>query len=142
MTTQRMDVGIIMSYPVGQSATKADLAGKPVQHLVPTVVTTGAAVWQQVATIAPGTLAPGKYAVSRVICYSATGKAFRLTHSDFQGLKPGGRIGYAICQKKNVFDFGDFDECPIFDASETLGIDLLTVSAETPVLAIEVVKVA
>lgn len=145
MTTQRVDAYLIMSYPVGESVPKSALAGKQVISLSSaegtlTVATTAAAAWGEVATIAPGKLAPGRYAVSKFICYSATGKAFRLTNVGFYNLKPGGPIGQTICHKKNVFDFGDFDECPVFDASTTLGIELLTVSAETPVVTIELVQ--
>lgn len=143
MTTQRMDVGLMLSYPIGQVASKADLAGKPVQTLMPTVSTTTAAAWGTVATIAPGTLSPGTYAVSKVFCYSATGKAFKLSGiTNFGSLTPGGPIGHTICHRSNLFDFAELDECPVFPSSETLTIELLTVSAETPVLAIEVVKLS
>lgn len=141
MTTQRIDCGLIIDYPnVGKTVTKAELSGKPVQILQPTVSTTAAAVWGTAATISPGTLNPGLYAVEKVNIYSATGKAFKLSHGDFV-LSPGGPIGHTICHKSNEFSFADFDACPVFDSRETLNIDLLTVSAETPVITIFLVKV-
>lgn len=131
----------MLSYEVGRSATKSELAGKPTQILMPTVSTTTAAAWGQVASIAPGTLSPGTYAVSKVFCYSATGKAFKLSGiTNFNSLTPGGPIAHTIAHRGALFDFADFDACPVFPSSETLSIELLTVSAETPVLAIEVVK--